>query len=122
MEDGHILRKLNEETVNDAYPLLNIVEILNQLGSAKYFLIFDLAQSFHQIFMHPNDQAKTAFSNPYKHYEYQRMPFGLKNAPATFQRLMDNVLMGLQDELFVYLDDIVIYARSLEKHNIKLNV
>ena len=114
-------RKLNEKTVGDAYPLPNIVEILDQLGSAKYFSVFDLAQGFHQIPMDPDDQAKTAFSTPYGHYEYQRMPFGLKNAPATFQRLMDNVLTGLQgSELFVYLDDIVIYARSLEEHNVKI--
>lgn len=114
-------RKLNEKTVGDAYPLPNIVEILDQLGSAKYFSIFDLAQGFHQIPMAPEDQEKTAFSTPYGHYEYQRMPFGLKNAPATFQRLMDNVLTGLQgNELFVYLDDIVIYARSIEEHHTKV--
>ncbi|KMQ92398.1 enzymatic polyprotein endonuclease reverse [Lasius niger] len=114
-------RKLNEKTIGDAYPLPNIIEILDQLGSAKYFSIFDLAQGFHQIPMDPNDMAKTAFSTPYGHYEYQRMPFGLKNAPATFQRLMDNVLTGLQgNELFVYLDDIVVYARSLEEHKIKI--
>lgn len=71
--------------------------------------------------MDPEDQGKTAFSTPYGHYEYQRMPFELKNDPATFQRLMDNVLTGLQgNELFVYLDDMVIYARSLEEHNIKI--
>lgn len=71
--------------------------------------------------MDPNDKTKTVFSTPYGHYEYQRMPFELKNAPATFQRLMDNVLTGLQrNELFVYLDDIVVYARSLEKHKIKI--
>ncbi|KAM0736907.1 Retrovirus-related Pol polyprotein from transposon 17.6 [Formica fusca] len=71
--------------------------------------------------MAPEDQEKTAFSTPYGHYEYQRMPFGLKNAPATFQRLMDNVLTGLQgNELFVYLDDIVVYARSLKEHDVKV--
>ncbi|KAM0735252.1 Retrovirus-related Pol polyprotein from transposon 17.6 [Formica fusca] len=114
-------RKLNEKTVGDAYPLPNIVEILDQLGCAKYFSIFDLAQGFHQIPMAPEDQEKTAFSTPYGHYEYQRMPFGLKNAPATFQRLMDNVLTGLQgNELFVYLDDIVVYARSLKEHDVKV--
>jgi len=114
-------RKLNEKTVGDAYPLPNIVEILDQLGSAKYFSIFDLAQGFHQIPMNPDDKAKTAFSTPYGHYEYLRMPFGLKNAPATFQRLMDSVLVGLQgNEVFVYLDDIVVYARSLEEHKIKI--
>jgi hypothetical protein len=61
--------------------------------------------------MNPNDRAKTAFSTP----------FDLKNAPATFQRFMDSVLVGLQGtEMFVYLDDIVIYARSLEEHKIKI--
>lgn len=72
-------------------------------------------QGFHQIPMNSN-VPKTAFTTPYKHYEYLRMPFDLKNAPATFQRVMDNILTGLQRiELFVYLDDIV-YARSLEEH------
>ncbi|XP_025161882.1 uncharacterized protein LOC112590215 [Harpegnathos saltator] len=113
-------RALNEKTVGDAYPLPNITEILDQLGSAKYFSIFDLASGFHQIAMHEDDAPKTAFSTPHGHYQFNRMPFGLKNAPATFQRLMDQVLTGLQGtELFVYLDDIVIYASSLEEHSAK---
>ncbi|CAL1680994.1 unnamed protein product [Lasius platythorax] len=115
-------RKLNEKTIGDAYPLPNINEILDQLGSAKYFSIFDLAQGFHQIPMDEKDTPKIAFTTPYGHYEYLRMPFGLKNTPATFQRVMDNVLTGLQGiELFVYLDDIVVYARSLEEHKIKIS-
>lgn len=113
-------RALNERTVGDAYPLPNITEILDQLGSAKYFSVFDLASGFHQIHMSEEDAPKTAFSTPYGHYEFQRMPFGLKNAPATFQRLMDQVLSGLQgNELFVYLDDIVLYSSSLREHEIK---
>ena len=72
--------------------------------------------------MSPEDSHKTAFSTPFGHYEFGRMPFGLKNAPATFQRLMDLVLTGLQGtELFVYLDDIVLYANSLEEHGEKFN-
>ena len=60
---------------------------------------------------------KTAFSMPNGHWEFSRMPFGLRNAPATFQRLMDTALSGLQGTgLFVYMDDIVIYARNLEEH------
>lgn len=115
-------RALNEKTLGDAYPLPNITEILDQLGSAKYFSVFDLASGFHQIPMHEADAPKTAFSTPYGHYEFSRMPFGLKNAPATFQRLMDQVLTGLQGtELFVYLDDIVIYASSLTEHQMKFN-
>ena len=67
--------------------------------------------------MNPKDKQKTAFTTPHGHYEFNRMPFGLKNAPATFQRLMDLALTGLQGtELFVYLDDIVIYSRSLVEH------
>lgn len=77
-------RKLNEKTVGDAYPLPNITDILDQLGSAKYFSKFDLASGFHQIPMHPDHSPKTAFSTPHGHYEYNRMPFGLKNAPSTF--------------------------------------
>ncbi|XP_050462030.1 uncharacterized protein LOC126857007 [Cataglyphis hispanica] len=110
-------RSLNEKTIGDAYPLPNITDILDQLGSAKYFSVLDLASGFHQIPMASKDAPKTAFSTPYGHYQFKRMPFGLKNAPATFQRLMDNVLSGLQgNELFVYMDDIVIYARSLKEH------
>ncbi|CAK9796607.1 Retrovirus-related Pol polyprotein from transposon 297 [Anthophora quadrimaculata] len=115
-------RALNENSVADAYPLPNITEILDQLGSAKYFSTFDLANGFHQIALSEQDAAKTAFSTPYGHYQFKRMPFGLRNAPSTFQRLMDSVLSGLQgNEMFVYLDDIVIYASSLTEHNIKFN-
>ena len=115
-------RALNEKTIGDAYPLPNIADILDQLGNAKYFSVLDLASGFHQIPMEPSDAPKTAFSTPYGHYQFKRMPFGLKNAPATFQRLMDNVLSGLQgNELFVYMDDIVIYSRSLEEHAVKFN-
>jgi len=72
--------------------------------------------------MHEDDAQKTVFSTPFGHYEFKRMPFGLKNAPATFQRLMDRILSGLQGTtLFVYLDDIVIYARSLQEHERKFN-
>lgn len=110
-------RNLNEKTIGDAYPLPNITDILDQLGNAKYFSVLDLASGFHQIPMDPKDAPKTAFSTPYGHYQFKRMPFGLKNAPATFQRLMDNVLSGLQgNELFVYMDDIVVYAKSLQEH------
>ena len=115
-------RKLNEKTIGDSYPLPNIIDILDQLGSAQYFSVFDLASGFHEIKMSPEDSHKTAFSAPCGHYEFDHMPCGLKNAPATFQRLMDLVLTGLQGpELFVYLDDIVLYANSLEEHEEKFN-
>ena len=115
-------RKLNEKTIGDSYPLPNINDILDSLGSEKYFSVFDLATGFHHRKMDPKDSHKTAFSTPHGHYEFDRMPFGLKTAPATFQRLMDLTLTGLiRTELFVYLDDKVIYANTLEEHEIKFN-
>jgi len=114
-------RKLNNITIGDSFPLPNITEILDQLGSAKYFTTLDLASGYHQIPMAEPDKGKTAFSTPYGHYEFNRMPFGLKNAPATFQRLMNSVLTGMQGlKCLVYLDDIVIYGTSLEDHNKRL--
>ena len=70
--------------------------------------------------MDPEDAHKTAFAGPYGHYEYTRMGMGLRNAPATFQGLMDLVLSGLQGlELYVYLDDIIVFATNLEEHGKK---
>ena len=115
-------RNLNNVTVGDAYPLPNIEEILDQLGHSNYFTTLDLANGFHQIPMKPEDAPKTAFSTPTGIYEFLRMPFGLRNAPACFQRLMNIVLTGLQGlQCFVYLDDIVLYARTINEHTSKLN-
>ena len=114
-------RRLNDVTVGDAYPLPNISEILDLLGSSKFFSTLDLANGFHQIEVKPADRPKTAFSTPLGHYQFKRMPYGLKGAPACFQRLMNNVLCGLQgSKVFVYMDDIVVFGRSLEEHNEKL--
>ncbi|CAH2098401.1 unnamed protein product [Euphydryas editha] len=116
-------RKLNDITIGDTYPIPQINEILDQLGNSKYFSTLDLASGFHQIPMNPADAAKTAFNIPNGHYQFTRMPFGLKNAPATFQRLMNTALSGLQGiRCFVYLDDIVIYSHNLQSQieNLKL--
>lgn len=118
-------RELNAKTIGDAYPLPNISDILDQLRSAKYFTTLDLASGFHQIRMDPDDVRKTVFSTPYGHYEFTRMPFGLSNASATFQGLMNATLSDLQGieilDNVVYLDDIVVYASSLQEHEIKFN-
>ena len=115
-------RKLNEKEIGDSYSLPNINDILDSPGSAKYFSVFDLATSFHHIKMDPKDFYKTTFSASHGHYEFDRMPFGLKTAPATFQRLMYLTLTGLiGTELFVFLDDIVIYANTLREHEINFN-
>lgn len=110
-------RKLNEKTIDDKFPLPNIHDILDKLGKSQYFTTLDLANGFHQIEMHPDDVQKTAFSTDTGHFEFKRMPFGLKNAPSTFQRVMNNILRGLQNEICaVYLDDIIIFSTSLQEH------
>lgn len=114
-------RKVNELSIGDSFPLLNITDILDQLGHSKYFTTIDLTSGFHQIQMAPQDAEKTAFSTPMGHYQFNRMPFGLRNAPATFQRLMNTVLTGIQNiKCFVYLDDIVVFSDNLENHNKRL--
>ena len=114
-------RKLNEKTIGNVYPLPDITEILDQLGQAKYFSCLDLAMGYHQIDMDRRDIDKTAFSTKEGHWAYNRMPFGLKTAPATFQKMMNNVLSdSTGTRCFVFLDDIVIYANSLVDHDRKL--
>lgn len=110
-------RKLNEKTIDDRYPIPNISDILDKLGRCMYFTTLDLASGFHQIEISEEDVAKTAFSVENGHYEFLRMPFGLKNAPSTFQRVMDNVLrehIGIR--CLVYMDDIIIFSTSLKEH------
>lgn len=110
-------RKLNETTIDDRFPIPNITDILDRLGRANYFTTLDLANGFHQIEMSPDSIHKTAFSTETGHYEYLRMPFGLKNAPSTFQRVMNNILKGLINQIcLVYMDDIIIFSSSLEEH------
>lgn len=108
-------RKLNEVTKGDAQALPNITEILDQLGGMTYFSTLDLASGYHQVEIKETDKEKTAFSVPSGHYEYNRMPFGLKGAPACFTRLMNEVLRGLiGTSCYVYMDDIICYGKDLQ--------
>ena len=110
-------RKLNEVTIKDKFPIPNMDDILDKMGRAMYFTTLDLAKGFHQIEIHPDDIHKTAFSTNSGHYEWTRLPFGLCNAPATFQRLMNYVLADYIGKIcFVYLDDIIIFSTSLQEH------
>jgi hypothetical protein len=114
-------RILNEKTVGDAYPLPDITEILDQLGQSKYFTCLDMVMGYHQIELEQGEGPKAAFSTKQGHWEYRRLPFGLKRAPATFQKTMNWVLSGLTGtHCFVYFDDIVVYAKSLADHDAKL--
>lgn len=110
-------RKLNDKTIDDKYPMPQIEEILDNLGKSTYFTTLDLKSGFHQIEMDPAHREKTAFSTDKGHFEFTRMPFGLKNAPATFQRAMNNILCDYIGKIcYVYLDDIIIVGYNLENH------
>lgn len=114
-------RRLNDVTVGEIFPLPNIQDILDQLSKSSYFSSLDLSNGYHQVVLKESDKIKTAFSTNLGHYEFNRMPFGLKNAPATFQRIMNNILTGLNSlQSFVYLDDVVVYGHDLKDHNKKL--
>ena len=90
----------------------------DQLAGAKYFTTLDLAAGYWQVEMEATSKEKTAFSTYSGLYEFRKMPFGLANAPATFQQLMENVLAGLaRDGCLVYLDDILVIGKTLEEHN-----
>ncbi|CAK1577914.1 unnamed protein product [Parnassius mnemosyne] len=115
-------RKLNEKTLDDKYPIPNISDVLDKLGKCQYFTTLDLASGFYQVEMNPQDIAKTAFNVEHGHFEFLRMPMGLKNSPSTFQRVMDNVLRGLQNHIcLVYLDDIIVFSTSLQEHMVNLD-
>lgn len=112
-------RKLNDKTIDDKYPIPNIVDILDKLGRCQYFTTLDLASGFYQVEMEPKDIHKTGFNVERGHYEFLRMPMGLKNSPSTFQRVMDNVLQGVPNTI-VYLDDILVFSTSLQEHIVNL--
>lgn len=109
-------RNLNKKTISDKYPMPEIANILDQLGGNRYFTTLDLASGFHQIKMNPRDIEKTAFSVNNGKYEFVRMPFGLKNAPAIFQRAMDDVLREHIGRIcYVYMDDVVVFGKTLNE-------
>ena len=110
-------RQLNSVTKKDAYPLPRIDACLDAMANAQWFSTFDLRSSYHQVKVNPTDSDKTAFICPRGMYKFRTMPFGLCNAGATFQRLMDIVMAGLHmDICLVYLDDIILYSRTAEEH------
>ena len=110
-------KKLNEVTVRNSYPLPLIPSIIEKIKGANYFTKLDLRSAYNLVRIREGDEYKTAFRTKYGHYEYLVMPFGLRNAPATFQSFINSVLRPyLEKFVILYLDDILIFSKSLEEH------
>ncbi|CAH2088814.1 unnamed protein product [Euphydryas editha] len=114
-------RKVNEKTIDNKYPIPNINDILDKLGNCHYFTTLDLASGFYQVEIVPAHIHKTALNVEHGHFDFLRMPMGLKNSPSTFQCVMDNVLRDLQNVIsLVHLDDKIVFSVSLQEHMVNL--
>ncbi|GBG66822.1 hypothetical protein CBR_g70700 [Chara braunii] len=114
-------RKLNVQNVNNVGPLPQIDDLLERLGGGTYFSKLDLKSGYHQIEIQPQDRYKTAFKTWYGHFEWVVMPFGLTNVPTTFEAAMTTKFRDLLDRtVLIYLDDILVYSRTLDEHVVHL--
>lgn len=110
-------KKLNNKTIFDRYPIPGTERILSNLGNSRYFSTVDLESGFHQIRIKESDKEKTAFSVNGAKYEFERMPFGLKNAPSIFQRAIDDILRPFIGKFaHVYMDDVLVFSKTKDEH------
>ncbi|KAK3559268.1 hypothetical protein QTP86_009932 [Hemibagrus guttatus] len=115
-------RGLNKITLRNRYPLPLMATAFEILQEASIFTKLDLRNAYHLVRIRQGDEWKTAFNTPTGHYEYLVMPFGLTNAPAVFQALINDILRDMLDQfVFVYLDDILIFSSSLQEHVIHVS-
>ena len=117
-------RQLNAVTKRQVYPMPRIDDCLNSLGTGTHFSILDLQSAFWQVELAEDSKPKTAFSvEGLGHFEFEVMPYGLTNAAAVFQRMIDHVLRGLHwTHVLCYIDDVIVFGASLEEHNQRLGV
>lgn len=110
-------RRLNAVTVPDKYPLPRIDDLLHVTKNCKYISTIDLKSGYWQVSVREEDRDKTAFTTPLGNFRWKRMPFGLRNAPSTFQRLIDRFKSGLKDIfLLAYLDDLIILSSTFQEY------
>ena len=110
-------RKLNKVTIPDRFPMPNVLDMVAGLKGVKYFTTLDLVRGYYQMPLAEESRPYTAFSTARNHYQFKRLPFGLRNAPSAFQRGMQEVLKGFPwNKVVVYIDDILIMESDFEKH------
>ena len=109
-------RRLNAVSEFDAYPMPLVEEVLDRMGSANYLSTLDMTKGYWQIPLAEESKDKTAFITPFGLYEFNVMPFGLHGAPATFQRLMDNLLMDQREAADAYIDDVTVANVTFDDH------
>ena len=117
-------RQLNNRTVKDSYALPRIEELLDTLAGSKYFSVLDMKSGYHQVEVLKEHKCRTAFTvGPLGFWEFNRLPFGLSNAPATYQRLIEQCLGDLNMKICaIYLDDLIIFSSTLEEHLERLDI
>ena len=115
-------KRLNDNTIEDAYNIPNKQEWINRIQGSKYFSKFDLKAGFWQVKMAEESIEWTAFTCPQGHYEWLVMPLGLKNAPAIFQRKMQNIFNENQEFILVYIDDLLVFSRTYKEHIAHLEI
>ena len=109
-------RRLNARSAGDAYPMPRVEDLIDRVGNATFITTLDLTKGYWQVSVAEEDKPKTAFTTPYGLYQFTRMPFGLQGAPATFQRMVDNLLEGLEQFASAYMDDIIIFSTEWNAH------
>ncbi|KAJ9525073.1 hypothetical protein QJQ45_017366 [Haematococcus lacustris] len=112
-------RQLNKITIRDQYPLPRIDDLFDKLSGCTVFSSLDLQAGYNQIRITPEDVPKTAFRTPDGHYQFKVLSFGLCNAPATFQRVMNDAFAPVLNQCaLVYLDDILVMSKSVDEHSL----
>jgi len=115
-------KPLNSVLADDTYPIPHKGDLIRRIAVAKIFSKFDFKAGFWQVAISEKDKFKTTFNIPVGHYEWNVMPFGLKNAPSKFQKVMDNIFKPYFDWLIVYIDDVLIFSKNIDEQFKHVNI